>query len=173
MTRGPVPASVYAADIEAALEAVVARIDAFLGPVHAAAVGWATVDLDRAEAELAAAGSAPAGAGATLPEDLLLGARCRSLPQPPTGPPIVLLEPSTEGRLAASLARHGEGPIVLYLRIPARSLARLRVVAPASGVHCSPPAPGPFGSSVLVLDGPPAGPHLVVTEAAPAGTIGR
>jgi hypothetical protein len=106
-------------------------------------------------------------------DDELLGARCRLIaPAPPT-PPIVLLEPSTEGRLAASLARFGEGPVALYLRVPARALARFRVVAPASGVHCSRPAVGPFGTAVLVLEGPSSGPHLVVTEAAPAGTIER
>jgi hypothetical protein len=173
-----VPSGVFAAPIEASLESALARVAAFLGPVHGMALGWATVDLDRAEPDLgggaaAVGGSDDARPGEAVPDDVLLGARCRLLPPSPAGPPVVLLEPSTEGRLAASLARHGEGPVVLYLRIPARTLARLRVVAPASGVHCSPSAPGPFGSSVLVLDGPPSGPHLVVTEAAPAGTIGR
>jgi len=166
MTSAAVPAGVYAAAVEPALEAALARIVAFLGPVHSTAVGWATVDLDRAEGELGGAGRT-----VSLPDDSLLGAHCRLVPVRAPGPPLVLLEPSTEGRLAASLARFGEGPIVLYLRIPARTLARLRVVAPASGVHCSRPARGPFGQSVVVLNGPPSGPHLIVTEAAAAGTI--
>ena len=29
--------------------------------------------------------------------------------------PLLLLEPRTEGRLAAALARHGEGPVAIYL----------------------------------------------------------
>lgn len=179
-----VPPGVFAPAHEATLGAALARLAAFVGPVQEMAVGWATVDLDRAEAEhTGRAGAAePSGAAAAgnstvpavpAPDDTLLGARCRLLPTAHDGRQVVLLEPSTEGRLAASLARFGEGPVVLYLRIPARTLARLRVVAPASGVHCSKPAAGPFGTSVLVLDGPAGGPHLVVTEAAATGTIGR
>ena len=34
---------------------------------------------------------------------------------PRYGPAIVLLEPSTEGRLAATLARHGEGWCATWL----------------------------------------------------------
>jgi hypothetical protein len=169
----------YAADVESQLESAVARIAAFLGPVQSVAIGWATVELARAEADLRAARGGQGQAGprevepaAELPADELLGARCRLLPSS-ADPPIVLLEPSTEGRLAASLARFGEGPVALYLRVPARVVARFRVVAPASGVHCSRPAAGPFGTAVLVLDGAPSGPHLVVTEAATAGTIER
>ena len=80
-----------------------------------AGVGWATVELDRAEAELAEwlAGDAPDPAADAL--EPVLGARCASaaadgLP----GAELVLLEPTTEGRLAASLARDGEGPCALY-----------------------------------------------------------
>jgi hypothetical protein len=177
--RGVVPPDTYPAEVQALLDRAVARIAAFLGPVSSVAVGWATVELDRAEADLRAARGdhGPTGPREIEPAvgiaaDELLGARCRLLASS-AGPPIVLLEPSTEGRLAASLARFGEGPIALYLRVPARVVARFRVVAPASGVHCSRPAAGPFGTAVLVLDGPPFGPHVVVTEAAPAGTIER
>jgi hypothetical protein len=177
--RGVVPPDTYAAEIASLLDAAVARIAAFVGPVQSVAVGWATVELDRAEADLRAArgGQRPTDApeiepAVEAPADELLGARCRLLSSS-ADPPLVLLEPATEGRLAASLARFGEGPIALYLRVPARVVARFRVVAPASGVHCSRPAAGPFGTAVLVLDGPPSGPHLVVTEAAPAGTIER
>lgn len=187
MSQLAVPPNVFPPEIEAALDAALTHVAAFLGPAPGMAIGWATVDLERAAAEQAGDASAATSATAATtakataapaatapaPDDLLLGARCRLLTPSAGGMEVVLLEPSTEGRLAASLARFGEGPVVLYLRIPTRSLARLRVVAPASGVHCSRPAPGPFGSSVLLLDGPPSGPHLVVTEAAAAGTIGR
>jgi hypothetical protein len=137
-----------------------------LGDVDALAVGWATVDLDRAFAEF----GGPAGA-VDVADDQLLGARGRLLADRPPEPPIVLLEPSTEGRLAASLARHGEGPVALYLRVPARTLARLTVVAPASGLHLSRSTPGPFGAALLVLDGGMWGPHVMITEVAPRGTI--
>ena len=79
-----------------------------------AGVCWATVELDRAEAELGPwLGPATASRDGTEPH---LGARTRArasrgLP----GPVLVLAEPVTEGRLAASLARDGEGPCALYL----------------------------------------------------------
>ena len=167
-----VPPGVFGPEVEAVLVASVARVEGVLGPVDGLAVGWATVDLDRAAAE-----ASPGRSTVPLPDDDLLGARCLAAEAPahePTAdtPALVLLEPSTEGRLAASLARHGEGPIAVYLLVPARTIDRLRVVAPASGVHLSRPAAGPFGRAVLVLDGPPSGPHLIVAEAAARGTIG-
>jgi hypothetical protein len=76
------------------------------GPV---AYGWATVDLDRTLRELAE----------VLPfvsrpvDDQLLGARGRVVECP--GRAVVVLEPSTEGRLARWLAHHGEGWAVTYL----------------------------------------------------------
>lgn len=162
-------------------------------------LGWATVDLDRAEAELEMwlgpppaglgtgdgdAGAAGDGAGAVAaagavgaPVDEHLGARARlregaGLP----GAWTVLLEPSTEGRTAASLARDGEGPCALYLR-PAAGLDAWVEAARARGVTVSALREGPFGDEVLLASGP-SGPHVIVTEgrtpvsgAAAAGTI--
>lgn len=72
--------------------------------------GWATVDLDRAAVEAATT-------GATAPwqdtEEPLLGARGRRALF--RSGSLVLLEPSTEGRLAGWLARHGEGMAAVYL----------------------------------------------------------
>ena len=89
---------------------------------------------------------------------------------------MVLLEPSTEGRAAASLARDGEGPCALYLR-PAGGLDAWLDAAREGGVTASARRDGPFGAQVL-LAGSPAGPHVIVTEgrtpvsaAAEAGTI--
>jgi hypothetical protein len=124
---------------------------------------WATVDLDRAMADLATTGDA-------LPDDPLLGAAIR-LVRRETGPPIALAEPTTEGRLAASLARFGEGPAGRYVAAPNGLPAAARELA-ARGVRVSRPADGPFGRSVLVLGGPVAGPHLVLVAPA-AGTIDR
>ena len=87
------------------------------GP-RVAGIGWATVELDRAAAELASAiglaGPDAFRAGAGEP---FLGAACR-LASPPGGPPVLILEPTTEGRLAAHLARHGEGVAAVYVAMP-------------------------------------------------------
>ena len=67
--------------------------------------GWATVELDRAETETVAVHGLAAGqVPRAAPDDELLGARCRLIPTA-TGDNVVLLEPSTEGRLAVALAR--------------------------------------------------------------------
>ena len=112
-----------------------------------------------------------------LGTDEHLGARVRlregdGLP----GAWMVLLEPSTEGRTAASLARDGEGPCALYMR-PAVGLDAWLDAARGRGVTASSHRDGPFGVQVL-LAGSPAGPHVIVTEgrtpvsvAAEAGTI--
>ena len=76
---------------------------------------------------------------------------------------MLLLEPSTEGRLAASLARDGEGASVLYLR-PAAGLRAWAADARARGVTLSARRIGPLGGSVLVAGGPVAGPHVVIVD---------
>lgn len=124
------------------------------GDVHA--IGWATVDLDRAAAELAPL--LRVGAVFVDAEDcLLLGARCRIGPAalgPGTAPFIVLLEPSTEARLAATLARHGEGWCATWMleRGDADTTSTSRA--------------GPFGPERLVLGDPASGPHRLLVERA-------
>lgn len=71
------------------------------------ALGWATVDGERAARELSGLDVRPAG------EEVALGARAWVARIGSVD--IVLLEPSTEGRLAAALARRGEGLVALYL----------------------------------------------------------
>jgi hypothetical protein len=137
-------------------------------PLRLAGLGWATVELDRAADELGMwLGDAPAG-DAPDAADPLLGARARlrgagGLP----GDAVVLLEPSTEGRLAASLARDGEGPAALYLR-PASGLRAWAADARGRGVALSARRVGPLGSSVLLVGGPVAGPHVVIVDTRPA-----
>lgn len=120
------------------------------------AVAWATVDLDRAAARL---GAAPAD---RRPRDATLGASAVLVPGWPVA--VALLEPDTEGRLAAMLARHGEGPVGAY------------------AVRASPPETtfgdrGPFGPQRLfAASGPPWSPVLLRvqpprTGAVPAATI--
>ncbi len=74
------------------------------------AVVLATVDVERAEADLEPAlGSAWHDAG----EDAILGGRCRRLSLGRSD--LILAEPTTEGYTAACLARFGEGPIAVAL----------------------------------------------------------
>lgn len=136
-------------------------------------VAWCTVELERAERELAmwlesvGSGAAAAGSGADV-ADPHLGAvtRPRGAPQLPGGR-VVLAEPTTEGRLAASLARDAEGPCGLYLASTGRDgLAGWSAAARGRGVTTARRAVGPFGAQVLVLGGPVAGPHLLVAETA-------
>jgi hypothetical protein len=110
--------------------------------------GWATVELERAE------GQVRDEAGADLrfedaQRSALLGARCRRATAP-DGEWIVILEPDTEGRLAAFLARHGEGWAVTWEQ------------GPGAGAGVA----GPLGQELLARDQPSRGPfRLVLTTA--------
>ncbi len=132
------------------------------------ALGWATVELDRAASELGAALGIPAECFLGTAESLALGARCRVAHHAlPGGVSLVLLEPATEGRLAAALARVGEGPAAIWLAVPdlpaAIDALRLARVDTAAG------RAGPFGVERLVLDGPVHGPHRLLVQL--TGTI--
>lgn len=127
------------------------------------AVIWATVDRDRVVADL----RLPVE---PLVDDPSLGASV-GLVRPVGEHPIAVLEPFTEGRLAATLARHGEGPAGEYVEAPV-GLDAIRAAATRADLVLGRPADGPFGRSVLVLGGPLDGPHLVLVERT-AGTIGR
>jgi hypothetical protein len=120
------------------------------------AVGWATVDLDRAALELAGL-LAPGSMFEPAADCGLLGATCRvgrARDPSAAAPTVVLLEPSTEGRLAATLARHGEGWCATW-EADAVVPERTSVVTD-----------GPFGPERLVLGGRPDGPHRLLVRAA-------
>jgi hypothetical protein len=139
-------------------------------PLVVAGVAWATVDLDRAADELGP-WLLPADAGDH--EEPLLGATARPRPtRDLPGPVIVLLEPVTEGRLAASLARDGEGPCALYLR-PTEGLDSWVAAARRRGVAVSRRRVGPLGSGVLVPGTSVAGPHLVIVDRRRPSSRGR
>jgi hypothetical protein len=128
-----------------------------------AGLGWATVELDRAARELGAALDLPADRFLPANPSSSLGARCLvSLDALEPGLAVVLLEPSTEGRLAASLARHGEGPAAVWLEVGdlAAAVTALRRASVASSVE----RPGPIGVERLLLEGPINGPHRLVVE---------
>jgi len=110
--------------------------------------GWATVDLDRAEEEVGKAVTVDLRF-ADADRSRLLGGRCRRALMP-GGEWIVLLEPDTEGRLAAFLARHGEGWAVTW----------------ETGDAARAGIPGPLGPELLAPDQPVRGPfRLIVTTA--------
>jgi len=121
------------------------------------AIGWATVELDRAARDL----------GAALDIDFVdaapsvhLGAACRRSSTTVEGVDVVLLEPDTEGRLAATLVRHDEGWAAVWRAVdPSQRRGESRGRLSAA-------RPGPFGGERLALSAPITGPHHLWVEAA-------
>jgi len=141
-------------------EAVGDAVERLLAAVEPRMVitGWATVELDRAELEVAALAHLSGRPGAeAAPATRLLGARCRIL-RLAGDRDVLLLEPSTEGRLAGALARFGEGPLALYLLADAGAPERAR----RAGFRLTSERDGPFGPERLAIAGPRYGPFLVL-----------
>ena len=146
--------------IQAALAAAADDASRALTGHSPVALGWATVELDRAAEELAADLGLPPMAFAPGADSEILGARCRVADAAlPGGLSLAILEPATEGRIAATLARLGEGPTVVWLRDDDAIVARTSAAKP-----------GPFGPERLVLGGPVFGPHRLLVVTGP-GTI--
>ena len=147
-------------DLVAAAEAirsVVAERDPWLAELPVVGIGWATVELDRAAHELSALGPFEAA-----PRDATLGATGRrarrdvaARSRERTPPALLLLEPDTEGLLAGSLARFGEGVGAVYL-------GRLDRADVDDTPRLGPPRPGPLGPARLVIGRPGWGPHALV-----------
>jgi hypothetical protein len=134
------------------------------GDLCVLALGWATVDTERAASEFVSALDLP-GTATSVDRDRLVGAYAHQLVDERfPGGRLVILEPSTEGRLAATLARDGEGPAVLYLGAFGGLDAWIAQVR-RLGVVVSRAEDGPLGRSVLILGGSPSGPHLIVADA--------
>lgn len=128
------------------------------------AIGWATVDRERFLAD------APGGPDVDLPRDPHLGAFVVGHGAAGSGPRVLVLEPDTEGRLVASLVRSDEGPAAVYFA--ARDgLATFLAEARRRGTPLSSVRPGPLGPSVVLVDGPLWGPHLLVVDRPSGGTI--
>ena len=146
-------------DLLAAAEAIRSAATARepgIAAMSLAGIGWATVERERASRELdellgPAAGDRHGDAWLPATRDDLLGAGAwtRALSRRPRTT-LVVLEPDTEGRLAASLARHGEGVAAVYLRSRAGDDRGAAARA------------GPLGSGRLVAGGQPWGPHVIV-----------
>ena len=133
------------------------RLAAVVAP-RATVDGWATVELDRAEIEVAAILADLGMPGVEdAREDRALGARTRVL-RFAGGHRVILLEPSTEGRLAGGLARHGEGYLARYLVVDGGAPERARRAGFIVGSELA----GPVGPQRLVGDGPRTGPFLLL-----------
>jgi hypothetical protein len=147
-----------------AVRATALAYDATLEGQPLAGIGWATVEAERAQRELDASLGPEENdwiaSWTPIARDPALGARAwlRSVSKPAAysngdspgmpadpadpRPALVLLEPDTEGRLAASLAKFGEGVAVIYL------------------------GEGPAGAGRLVRGGGMWGPHVVLVDIA-------
>ena len=96
----------------AAAEAI--RSDTGLAHHPIQGVGWATVEAERAFRELEGV-LGPATWSAEARDALLGGSVWRRDPSPSDHVSLFVLEPDTEGRLAAFLARYGEGVGAVYV----------------------------------------------------------
>lgn len=152
--------------------------------VRPLAIGWATVELDRATNELGAALGLGDESFRAAPRSAVLGAACRlargALPRAGS---LLVIEPDTEGPLAESLARLGEGPVAWWLGLdprddvggldrPAADPGRAEVSLRGAGHTVSAPQPGPIGLEQLLLGagaGPRGSRRLLVLG--PAATI--
>jgi hypothetical protein len=120
---------------------------------------WQTVDVERTLADL----GLPAKA---LDEDQVIGGQ-GVLVSREDGVLVAILEPSTEGPLAESLARHGEGAAGHYAAPPGGFDEARR-----AGLTLFREAAGPFGPSALVRMhvGSQTAPFTVIIDS-PAATI--
>lgn len=125
------------------------------GVTGLAAIGWATVDAQRASAGLL---RVPVVDLLDAGPDDALGAHAYGLPAEDGegGPPVLFLEPAREGPLAAALARFGEGPVALYLA---------GAPGPPADRSLRAPAATPVGAARLVRPERPWGPFLLLVGA--------
>lgn len=128
-------------------------------------IGWATVELERAAEDVAAAIAAGDWGGGVAAAGLAPGLRdphlgARSFVATPAAdrddPILVLLEPDTEGRIAASLARFGEGPAVLYVAPAGDPRGAERAGGGVAGRD------GPLGAARIAPTPDASGPHLLI-----------
>ena len=158
----------FLAGLVAAAEAIRARAaerHAGLEGADLAGIGWATVELERAVREVGAALGLDPGAWVPAARDDVLGARAWSALLPvEAGPTIVLLEPDTEGRLAATLVRFAEGVAAVYLRGQGAGGSASGPGLAATDIGASTVAQGALGPARLVPGAPAWGPHALLLE---------
>jgi hypothetical protein len=155
------------------------------------AVGWSTVDHERAASSRSGVrfvfagldpllGSAAWLATALSPSPSSSGAapgrsagtarspssRAASAKDPPNE---LLLEPAREGPLAAALARFGEGPVAIYVRVLPGRWQELHGELTRRGATLRGPVTSSFGEAYLVRPERPWGPFLVFVRVPSAG----
>jgi hypothetical protein len=107
------------------------------------AVGWGTVDVQRTLRDLGHTTDSPA-------RDEPLGAKGVLISEGDLA--VLVLEPVTEGRLAACLARHGEGICALYIAASEPSTdARVRPDSPRFGPFVVEVGPDRIGGGSATL----------------------
>ncbi len=132
----------------------------------ALAVGWATVELDRAAHELAHLLRAGTGFS-DAPRSDALGARCQvGLAAGASRLAIILLEPDTEGPLAGTLARFGEGWAATWARSRAPAEAATADLTTTGARIVA--RPGPIGPERLLPGEGAAGDHRLAVDAVPS-----
>jgi hypothetical protein len=147
----------------AAITGALQLVDQVVGTSARRVFGLATVDIDRKERDLVASfGRSAPVMSRDLPDDTQLGARCRLVMSVPGAVEILLLEPITEGRIAASLARFDEGVVAVYAVVSGDRLPTVRRDLRAGGLTLSGEGPGPFGPQHLVVGAPRWGAHLLI-----------
>lgn len=125
------------------------------------AIGWTTVDLERAIVELAHGMDRPVEAFEAVAGSAILGARCRLVRSALAADRSLLVcEPTTEGRLAASLARSGEGPAIAWYE----RIVPIDEGEDASGDPDSRAQPGPLGLERLDPEATASGPFRFVVD---------
>jgi hypothetical protein len=122
-----------------------AALDASPG-VRLLGVAWATVEMARGTRELADRFGLGQDDFALAADDAWLGAAARGARLGRSM--LVALEPTTEGRVAAALARFGEGPVAIYIGLPGPALGLVRR--------------GPLGAGSLMTGSPVWGPFAIV-----------
>ncbi len=133
------------------------------------ALGWATVDLERSAATWPGVRWHAASRDALIGATALVGrAGAPSHGAPEDAITIVLLEPDSEGRLAASLARHGEGPSVLYLRVRGTDIAAISARLAPLGLRLA-AGTGPFGPGWAIVGLAGSSPSLILVTGGGAG----
>jgi hypothetical protein len=114
-------------------------------------------NLDRAVSELTRDLGLPADSFTEAVDSVTLGARGRVAPAAIDGETaVVILEPSTEGRLAAFLARHGEGPAAIWFLADGGAIGEVWVdrLGPFGPERLAPGGPVEDVLRFLVLAGP-------------------
>jgi hypothetical protein len=133
------------------------------------AIGWGTVDHERAAGARTGVRYVFAGLDPLLGSAAWLATQLSPAPRTPgtgrssaqTPPGELLMEPAREGPLAAALARHGEGPVAVYVRVLPGRWDDLHVELSSRGASLRGPVALPLGDAYLVRPERPWGPFLI------------